>query len=416
MYGLLGKTLKHSFSKEIHNLLGNLEYEIIETDDLKSFFAKNQIQGINVTIPYKEKVISYLSQIDEFSKRIGAVNTIVKKNDMLCGYNTDYIGFKKLLSHYQINVENKRVLIVGNGGAAKTCEIVLKDLHSLIVTKICRHPNGENEIPFNLIDTVLDYDIIVNTTPVGMYPNNEDDFLFRLDEFHSLSCVIDLIYNPSNTKLLLEAKSKMIPAYNGLFMLVMQAIRAHELFFDVTISEEESFRLYQKIKRKMVNLVFVGLPLSGKTKYATLFSTRLDKDLVDTDESIERLTQKKITDIFENEGESSFRKVESSLVDSIYKSSNLVISTGGGMIINDTLMMKLKQNGVVIFLDKDPQKIASLSIRDRPLIKSPSDLLALASIRTPLYNKYADITLQINKDTAYHTRELEEKLNEYFSR
>ncbi|MBU0997534.1 MAG: shikimate dehydrogenase [Firmicutes bacterium] len=416
MYGLLGKKLKHSFSKEVHEMLGNNQYQLIETNDLESFFSNHDIQGINVTIPYKEKVIPFLDKLDELAMKIGAVNTIVKRDEKLIGYNTDYIGLKEMITHYNIPIASKKVLIVGNGGAAKTCKVLFEDLNATQIKKICRQPRLDDEIPFKSIDSVLDYDIIVNTTPIGMYPNNDDACPISIDDFTHCIAVIDLIYNPANTKLLLSAKDSGISTYNGLYMLVMQAISAHELFHNVSVSEEYRIKIYSEIKRSTSNLVLVGMPLSGKSKYAILLSSKYAKELIDTDESIEDMTQKKISDIFEEQGESSFRKMESDLVESTYKSLNMAISTGGGMIENHPLMMKLKQNGVVIFLNKDPMKIASLTIRNRPLIKSSSDVLNLAKRRIPLYEKYADIIVNIDKDTSFHINEIEEKLNEYFSR
>jgi len=415
MYGLLGKKLKHSYSKEIHALLGNKQYQLIETNDLDSFFSSSKIQGINVTIPYKEKVISYLDNVDELANKIGSVNTIVNRDGKLIGYNTDCIGLREMLSHYQIKIASKKILILGNGGAAKACKVLFEDLFASKVTKVCRHPERDDEIPFKSIDTVLDYDIIVNTTPVGMYPNNEENPLISINDFPNCSVVIDLIYNPGNTYLLLSAKEKGIAAYNGLYMLVMQAISAHELFFNIKIDSETKQKIYSQMKEKTSNIVLIGLPLSGKSKYAVILSSLYGKEVIDTDESIEYMTQKKVSDIFETQGESAFRKMESDLVDSIYKSLDLAISTGGGMVENSQLMMKLKQNGVVVFLDKDPEIIASLTIRNRPLIKNASDVLSLAKRRLPYYNKYADIIIKIEKETSIHSKEIEEKLNEYFS-
>ncbi|MDD3122185.1 MAG: shikimate kinase [Candidatus Izemoplasmatales bacterium] len=415
MYGLLGASLKHSFSKEIHQNFGIQNYSLFETDNLKDFFKNIPFLGVNVTIPYKESVIPFLDILDDSAKRIGCVNTIVRRNKQLIGYNTDYYGLKSLLIFHHISIENKKVLIIGNGGAAKTCNVLFHDLDARIVTKICRNPKEDFEIPFKLIDTVVDYDIIVNTTPIGMYPNNDDNMLFDLGLFSNCKTVIDLIYNPIQTKLLLEAKSRNIQAVNGLYMLVMQAKKSDELFLLKEISIPFANKVYESIKLQMINIVFIGLPLSGKSKYARLIAQKYEKDLIDTDESIETLTNKKISEIFEGEGEKAFRIHENDYVDAIYKSHGVVISTGGGMVLNHELMMKLKQNGYFIYLDKDPIKIAELSIHNRPLIKQSKDIIQLDLVRRPLYKKYQDTIIEISKDTDFHIREIEAKLNEYIS-
>jgi len=415
MYGLLGVSLKHSLSKTIHEQFGNEQYTYFETEALDSFFRDGQFSGINVTIPYKEAVIPYLDELDKVSRRIGAVNTIVRKDNKLIGFNTDYEGLKNLFIKYEIDVQNKKILIVGNGGAAKMSVVLMTDLKASKITKICRHPEEPNEIPLKSIDMVLDYDIILNTTPVGMYPNNHQDPVISLTGFTNCEAVIDLIYNPLKTKLLLEAEENNIKAVNGLYMLVMQAKYSHELFFGTQVSLELCETIFQQLKAHMTNMVLIGLPLSGKSKYAKLLANKTQKTLVDTDESIELSAHKKIAEIFENEGEAEFRHLEKDLIKNIYKSRDLVISTGGGMVLDSELMMMLKQNGFLIYLDKDPSKIAEMSIHNRPLIRDSKDILMLDQKRRPLYQKYQDLTVIISKDTESHLNEIEAKYNEYLS-
>lgn len=415
MYGLLGKKLSHSFSKEIHHAFGNKEYELIETSDLNRFMNTTTSIGFNVTIPYKEEIIPYLDHLEGYAKQTKSVNTIVKKNNLWIGYNSDYIGFQSMLSFYDISLENKKVLIIGNGGSSKSVELVCKELNAAQVTKICRAPKNSNEITFNDIDSVKNYEIIINTTPVGMYPHNDDPLLFSLDIFSNIEVVIDLIYNPLQTKLILAAKERNILAVNGLYMLVSQAAATHEIFFNEKISAAVLKQTYMKIKKMMYNIVLIGLPLSGKSKYAKLLSASENKVLIDTDSSIEMITQKKISDIFFEEGEKQFRLYEQNFIECIYKSLNQVISTGGGMIMNSKLMDSLKQNGFIIFLDKSPEKIAPLSIKNRPLIKNANDVYQLAKERYPLYKKYADCVISIEKNTEIHLKEIEEKLYEYLS-
>lgn len=415
MYGLLGKTLKHSFSKQIHNALGNAMYELYETENIASFLNETNLNGFNVTIPYKEQIIPYLSRLDGSALRTLSVNTVVKQDQEWVGYNTDYDGFVGLLNHYDIHLTYKKVLIIGNGGSSKTIEVACKDQLASYVTKICRHPKDENELGLSELDQVVDYDVIINTTPVGMYPHNEDDLLFSLDSFQNLQYVIDIVYNPLNTKLVLAAKEKGMKAYGGLFMLVKQAAVSHSLFFNTEINDDLITQTYRQIKKMMYNIILIGLPLSGKSKYAKILSQSESKTLIDTDASIESVTNKTIASIFNEDGESTFRRYEQEYVDSIYKSLNQVISTGGGMVMNPMIMMNLKQNGLVLFLDKNPERIASLSIKNRPLISSSNDVYRLAEERYPLYKKYADAIIHIERETSYHVKEIEGAINEYLS-
>ncbi len=416
MYGLLGKTLKHSFSKEIHNAFGNNDYRLYETTDLKSFMQSTHLKGMNVTIPYKEEIVSYLDSLEGDALKTNTVNTVIRKNNKWIGYNTDYQGFKSLLSFYDVSVAYKKVLILGNGGSSRMVEAVCQELLASTIIKLCREPKRENEQAISNYQKYLDFDIIINTTPVGMYPDNDDELLFSIDSFQNLSAVIDLIYNPLQTKLLLAAKQKKVKSINGLYMLVKQASLSHELFFDTEVSDKLIKQTYRQIKKMMYNIILIGLPLSGKSKYARILSQTQNKGLVDTDASIELITNKSIPIIFQNEGESVFRQYEKNYIDSIYKSLNQVVSTGGGMVMDETIMMKLMQNGYIIYLDKNPDRIAHLTINNRPLINSAEDVYKLAKERTPLYKKYADYIVSIQYETEHHIKEIEEVLYEYISR
>lgn len=415
MFGLLGKTLKHSLSKEIHSSFGNKDYQLVETDDVSSFLTMKEYTGFNVTIPYKEQIIPYLDHLEGYASLAGSVNTIVQKNGSWVGYNTDYDGFKQLLDHYHIHLMYKKVLIIGNGGSSKTIEAVCKNEQVSIVKKICRHPKNDDEITLQDLSLVKDFDILINTTPIGMYPHNEDDLFFPLEEIPTLTEVIDLVYQPLQTNLVLKAKLLGIKAVGGLYMLVAQAAVAHEHFFNLSISSLQIEQTYRQIKKMMYNIVLIGLPLSGKSKYAKILGESTDKFVVDTDALIEEQQGKKVSDIFEEFGEKTFRQMESDLVDIIYKSLNQVISTGGGMVLNESLMMKLKQNGLVFFLDKSADRIAHLSIQNRPLIKGSDDVYRLAKERYPLYKKYADYIIHIEHDTVYHSKEMEGIIDEYLS-
>ncbi|MDD5293601.1 MAG: shikimate kinase [Candidatus Izemoplasmatales bacterium] len=415
MYGLIGRQLTHSFSPYVHSLFGNAQYRIIELDDISAFLNHKSFRGINVTIPYKEAVIPFLGAIDPLAERIGSVNTIINENGLLKGYNTDYQGLKLSLEYHKISIENKKVLIVGNGGAAKTVALLARDLHADRVVKACRSVRETNEYPLQDINRFHDFEIIINTTPIGMYPHNSDTPLFSLKPFTHLTCVMDLIYNPLKTKWLLEAESLNIPAYNGLYMLVAQAKGSHDRFFHKETPLSELNKNYNKLRAKMTNLVFVGLPMSGKSLYARRLEPLFRKHYIDTDREIEKNAGISIVDIFRTQGEKAFRKLEFDLIKNVYRSHNQIISTGGGMIMNSELMDLLKQNGLIIYLDKDPAEILKHQIRNRPLMQNADDLYRLAEIRGPLYQKHADITFKLTGDITVHIQEVERKINEYFS-
>ena len=416
MYGLIGKNLKHSFSKNIHNLFGNDNYNLFEIDSLEGFINNNQFKGINVTIPYKTQIIPYLDELDNIAKETNSVNTVINKNGKLIGYNTDYYGLKETLSFKNIEIKNKKILILGNGSVSRTVVKLMKDLNAHSIIRLCRTIKNEFDFKFSEYKKFTDYNIIINTTPVGMYPNNKDCSLLDLKYFKNLELVFDLIYNPFRTKLLIEAKSLNIKIINGLYMLVMQAKKTHELFNNIDIPLNLSNKIYRRIYHKYINYIFIGLPLSGKTKYASLLGDRLSKNVIDTDKQIETKKNKNISAIFKSDGEVAFRGYEQDIIESIYMMHNLAISTGGGMVESDYNMNLLKQNGVIVFLNKNPQAIAAKKIYNRPLLENPLNILTLAKKRLPLYIKHSDIIIDINFPAETHINEIKEKFDEYINR
>lgn len=416
IYGLIGKNLSHSFSDIIHKMFGNKNYELKNYNNVDNIFDDKDIKGFNITIPYKTSIIPHLKGMDEIAKATKSVNTVIRGEDGFYGYNTDYYGFVETLKFYSVTVESKNVLILGNGSVSKTVLKALSDFGAKKVKRLCRNIKSDSDILFADFIEQKDYQIIVNTTPVGTYPNNEDNLLIDLNQYESLECIIDLIYNPLRTKLLIAAEEMGLKAINGLYMLIMQAKKANEIFFNKSIPLNKGNQVHFKLRKKLYNLVFVGLPLCGKSKYANLLGKKLNKEIVDTDYAIENASNMKIPDIFANYGESYFRNLESKSVDNIYKNFNQCISTGGGIIKNLDNVKKLKQNGIIIFLDKDPEKIASKTILGRPLIQSKEDIYRLASERLPIYNKAADITIKIYKDTDTHLNDIKEKYYEYIGR
>jgi len=414
IYGLVGKKLSHSFSKEIHELFGNKNYTLKELDKIEDILSITTLKGFNVTIPYKNQIIDYLAEMDDISKATRSVNTVIRKGNKLYGYNTDYYGFIETLNFNRLKLKGKTVLILGNGSVSNTVMYALNKLEAKSIKRIGRNLKSNDDDYFSNYVNYLDAEIIINTTPVGMYPNNEDELLIPLLDFKKLEVVIDLIYNPLRTKLLLEAESNNIKTINGLYMLVMQAKRAHELFFNCEIPLNLANKIYKKILRKLYNIVFIGLPLSGKSKYKKILETKLNKTAYDTDEEIEKAIKMSIFDYFSIHNEDDFRTIETDVIRRIFKENNLIISTGGGAVKTPINMNLLKQNGVIIFLDKDPDKIAKKVITGRPLIKKSTDIYKIAEERIPLYKKYCDIRIALNYDTVYHINEIKEKIDEYF--
>ena len=381
MYGLLGEKLGHSFSPQIHALLGDYEYRLFEKqkNELDDFFKNRNWDGINVTIPYKKAVIPYLNRLSPSAEKIGSVNTIVAKKDgTLTGYNTDYDGFSYLIDISGISAENKKCLVLGSGGASLTVIAVLKDKKAREIVNISR--SGENN--YENIDRHFDADIIVNTTPVGMYPNNLKSAL-SLDGFKNLSGVLDIVYNPQKTKLILDAEKRNIKALSGLSMLVAQAKRAAELFLNTKIPDSKNDEIYHKLSLEMKNIILIGMPGSGKTTVGKRLAEALNRDFIDTDEMIVKNVGKPIPDIFANGGEKLFRKYEHEAV----LAAGKVISTGGGVVVNDDNFDALKQNGTIIFLNRST---SYLPTDGRPLSQS-NDLNEMFKKRLPLYRKFCDI-------------------------
>lgn len=416
MYGLVGKKLEHSFSKMIHEHFGNNDYHLFEAESIEEFIRTVDFKGINITIPFKTDIIPLLDEMDEIAVKTQSVNTVIKRDGKLIGYNTDYYGLKESLGYKKISLENKKVLVLGNGGVSKTVIQLAKDQKANSIITLCRTARNEGEYPFKEAEKFNDYQILINTTPVGMYPHNDDCLLLNLDDFTKLEAVVDLIYNPFRTKLILAAEKKNLKTVNGLYMLTAQAKQAHEIFHNIEIPLNYANKVFKKIYHYYINYVFVGLPLSGKTKYANKIGSLLSKATIDIDKMIEDKEGLSIPTIFETHGEQVFRSMEKDAVENIYKGHNLAISTGGGLIESSYNMELLKQNGMIIFLNKDPNLIAKKKIYGRPLLKDPSNILVLANKRIPMYKEHSDIIINIEKNTEFHINEIKEKIDEYISR
>ena len=390
MYGLLGKKLSHSYSPFIHSLFADYEYLLFEKseEELADFVSDGNVEGFNVTIPYKKTVMKYLDLIDRSAEAIGSVNTVVRLSDgRLKGYNTDYFGFMSLIKKSGISIVGAKALILGTGGASLAVSAVLKELGAGETVFISR--SGENN--YTNIERHFDADIIVNATPVGMYPDCESSPL-SLEGFKGLRAVYDLIYNPARTRLLLEAEEKGIPAFSGLRMLVEQARRASEIFTDSEISDEESERALRTVELSMKNITLIGMPGCGKTTVGKILANRLSREFTDTDEEIIKSAGKDIPSIFSEEKEEGFRKRETKILKKFCYQSGRIIASGGGIVTVDKNYLILKQNCITVFINRSTD---ALPTDGRPLSQTVGKE-ELYRKRLPLYRKFCDIEIDGN--------------------
>ena len=390
--GLLGEKLGHSYSPQIHSMLADYEYELFEKspEELEDFLKSGEFDGLNVTIPYKKSVMPYCAELSPTAAQIGSVNTIVRRSDgSLYGDNTDAFGFENLIVHNGIEVKGKKALVLGTGGASVTAQAVLKNLGASEVVVISR--KGEDN--YENIAKHADAEIIANTTPVGMYPNNGKAAV-DLAQFPKLSGVLDVVYNPARTALLLQAERLCIPCAGGLYMLVSQAKRSCELFTGKSIPDSEIDRIERVLSHQMKNIVIIGMPGSGKTAVSTMLAERLGRKIFDTDTIVSEKAGMTIPEIFAAQGEAGFRKLETEATAEVGKLSGNIISTGGGVVTVADNYELLHQNGVIVWIERDTNKLA----RDGRPISLSSDLNELYAARLPLYERFADIKADNNGD------------------
>lgn len=390
--GLLGEKLGHSYSPQIHSMLADYEYKLFEKspEELEDFLKSGEFDGLNVTIPYKKSVMPYCAELSPTAAQIGSVNTIVRRSDgSLYGDNTDAFGFENLIVHNGIEVKGKKALVLGTGGASVTAQAVLKNLGASEVVVISRR--GEDN--YENIAKHADAEIIANTTPVGMYPNNGKAAV-DLTQFPKLSGVLDVVYNPARTALLLQAEKLCIPCAGGLYMLVSQAKRSCELFTGKSIPDSEIDRIERVLSHQMQNIVIIGMPGSGKTVVSTMLAERLSRKIFDTDTIVSEKAGMTIPEIFAAQGEAGFRKLETEATAEVGKLSGNIISTGGGVVTVADNYELLHQNGVIVWIERDTNKLA----RDGRPISLSSDLNELYAARLPLYERFADIKADNNGD------------------
>ena len=395
LYGLIGEKLGHSYSCEIHEKIADYHYELreIPREELADFFAKRDFKGINVTIPYKEAVMPLLDEISDTAKAVGAVNTVVNRGGRLYGYNTDLAGMTAMLRRAGIDPSGKKALVLGTGGTSKTARAVLKSLGAASITLVSRSGREGGVTYDEAAVKCADAEIIINTTPVGMYPNIGAKPI-DISLFPRLCGVADAIYNPLRSELISDAAERGIPCSGGLYMLAAQAVYARALFLGEEADESLIGKAYLGTKLQKQNIVLIGMPSSGKSTVGGLLAESDGREFIDTDLLIAERACKSIPEIFAAEGESGFRKLESEVIADVAAKSGCVIATGGGSVLNPANVRKLKQNGVLVFLDRRPELLCGTA--DRPLSQNSEAMARLYEQRYPIYTASADITVDSN--------------------
>lgn len=394
-YGLIGEHLGHSFSKQIQTRIAEIEnvkdydYQLVELDkeEFKEFMEKKDFKGINVTIPYKKDVIPYLDEMDESAKAIGAVNTIINVDGKLKGYNTDFGGFLYMVKAHNVHMEGKKVLIIGNGGACAAVKAVCKHENAKDIVIVSRSANRGAIGYDEMYTSHLDADIVVNTSPVGMFPNIVNAPI-DVSWFHKLECVLDVVYNPILTRLCFEAQEADIKRVIGLEMLIAQAKYTFEIFKNMSFDDSIIDEIKKEMLKDRCNIVLIGMPSAGKTTIGKMLEEKLGKEFFDLDDMIIAKAGKSIPEIFQESGEAGFRAIETEVAIEASKMNNKIIATGGGVVKHKVNMDFLRLNGITIFIDRDIDKLIS-SDPNRPLSSSKQALQQMYKERYPLYQKYA---------------------------
>lgn len=411
-YGLIGEKLSHSFSPEIHGKIGNYPYILKELskDELRGFILDRDFKGINVTIPYKTEVMRYLDVIDPEAEKIGAVNTVVNNNGILHGYNTDITGITELIKRVCGDKLSGKALILGTGGTSLTAHRALTNLGLKEIYRVSR-TEKDSVITYNkALSLHTDASYIINTTPVGMYPNT-DACPIDISAFKSLKGIVDVIFNPLSTVLIRTARKTGVPAEGGLYMLVSQAVKASSLFFERDFDPSLTDKVYKEILSQKQNLVLIGMPSCGKTSVGCELSKLTGKEFVDTDELIVKKAGMEIPEIFEKYGEKHFRDLEGQVIKEVSDKCSLIISTGGGAVLREENVDALRANGRIIFLDRPLDML--ISTPDRPLSSSTDALKARYDERYPIYLSSCDIKVPSVKAPSEVAKEIISNENNY---
>lgn len=393
MYGILGENLPHTLSPFLHREIWNCQYRKLEMNREKAtqFLLSKQFDGINVTIPYKKLAFEMCDELSDTAKRVGCVNTVVSRGGKLFGYNTDYSGFYKLSRSIGVDFYRKKVIILGTGATSLTVKAVCEDNGAREIIRVSR--SGENN--YSNIALHKDADVLINTTPIGMYPEN-DGCTVDLSVFEKLTAVIDVVYNPLKTRLILQAEEMKIPCTGGLKMLVSQAVSSAEIFTGKPIPREKSEAVEKKLTQKTQNIVLVGMPGCGKTTLGKIIAKATGRPFFDTDKEIVAREKMRIEDIFKLHGEEYFRKLESAVISEIGKKTGVIIACGGGSILKEENRLNLRQNGRVYFINR---KLDKLSTKGRPLSNGDGALEKLYAQRAKIYRAVCDCEIFSNQET-----------------
>lgn len=387
-YGLIGAKLGHSYSKPIHEKIGGYRYELhpLPTqEEFHAFMQARDFRAINVTIPYKQAVIPYCDEVEPRAAAIGAVNTVVNRGGRLCGYNTDYAGFAYLAGHHGVRLEGRTVLVLGSGGTHNTVSAVCRDAGATVLTASRSGRNGA--LTYAQAALHPEVQVIVNTSPAGMYPEN-GGCLLELGAFPKLEAVLDVVYNPFCTELVLRARERGVPAFGGFEMLVAQAVYAAEHFTGQLFDEKTVIpQIHRELRRQIANISLIGMPGCGKSTVGRQLAARLNKTFVDLDAAIEERAGCSIPDIFLYRGEAAFRRYEAEAVAAVGKGSGQVIACGGGVVKTPGNTHALRQNGPVLWILRPVSRLATSG---RPLSKGREELLRMEQERRPLYQAAAD--------------------------
>ena len=392
-YGLIGSNVENSFSKLIHESFRKIHYELVSLKTEKEVleFLDSDFKGLNVTIPYKNLVFTYCDVVSDTAKVTECVNTIVRKDGKLYGYNTDIFGFEKLIERNNITIENKDCLILGTGSTSRTVTFVLEKLGAKSIKYLSRDPKIPNSFGYNDFNHYKNSQIIINTTPIGM---KEEESLLDFSIFSNAEYFVDVIYNKAHTKMAINALKNGIKTINGFYMLLAQAQRSQDLFFEREIEEEIVKKTYTKLFFKFYNLALIGHPLSGKTSVANALSISLKIPYIDIDNEIEKQERSKIAEIFAEKGEPYFRSLESSLIEKYSNLKGIIISLGGGSVLFENNMNNILNSSLVISLSRDPSIIQEKEFVNRPLCTCKGQLVDLISKRKRLYEKYSDLHIK----------------------
>ena len=409
-YGLIGKHLGHSYSVPIHRLISGEDYELreIAPADLGTFMTRKEFRAINVTIPYKQDVIPYLDEISDTAREIGAVNTIVNRDGRLYGTNTDAAGLQALIARVCPDIRGRKTLVLGTGGTSKTAVYTAKAMGAEPVIRVSRSAREDAVTYEEALRDHRDAEILINTTPCGMFPEAED-MPVDIAGFPALRGVVDVIYNPLRTKLVLAALRRGIPAEGGLYMLTAQAVRAAEEFRGIRYEEELTEKIYRRMARDKENIVLTGMPGSGKSAVSSILGARTGRDVIDTDRMIVEKAGMEITEIFRRYGEKHFRDLESEVIRKEAARAGVIISTGGGAILREENVDALRRNGRLIWLDRKPDDLVPTD--DRPLADSREKMTALYAAREPIYRATADERIAVTGSAADTASEIESRWN-----